>query len=452
MCGRYALALRPGQIRQMFRDDNIPVDEAPDDEDDDNNDNNNNDDGRSNEPRQSYNFAPGYRGVVYRADVPDWGAGQRTRRHVKASKDTDDAPASSLDAETEEHGEKTDQDQTSESVHYKLQAMKWGLIPFWTKHNPGYGSLMKTINCRDDSLAQKGGMWSSMKARKRCIVVAQGFYEWLKKDGGREKIPHYIRRKDGRLMCFAGLWDVVLYENEEEKQYTYTIITTDSNKQLTFLHDRMPVILDNGSENMDKWLDPKRDVWSNELQSLLKPYDGELEVYPVSKEVGKVGNDSPTFIIPINSKENKSNIANFFAKSPAKKEKWYPKEEPVVKTEKMEESQPEIKVDKDEGFVVDDTKESMFKDETEEYTKGGTVAGVKREADDDLLPAQTPRKKPTVITPKKGRNVEKEETSSPRKGGGRRKISATSNDSKSPAKPSKSAGTQKITKFFANSS
>ncbi len=53
-----------------------------------------------------------------------------------------------------------------------------------------------------------------MKARKRCIVTVQGFYEWLKKDGGREKIPHYVRRKDGKLMCLAGLWDVVQYESK----------------------------------------------------------------------------------------------------------------------------------------------------------------------------------------------------------------------------------------------
>ncbi len=82
----------------------------------------------------------------------------------------------------------------------------------------------------------------------------------------------------------------------------------------------MPVIMDNGSEKMRKWLDPKRYEWSKELQSLLVPYDGELEVYPVSKDVGKVGNNSPAFIIPIDSKENKSNIANFFAKGAATKE------------------------------------------------------------------------------------------------------------------------------------
>ena len=80
----------------------------------------------------------------------------------------------------------------------------------------------------------------------------------------------------------------------------------------------MPVILEPGSEAMKTWLDPNRTNWSNQLQSLLKPYEGKLECYPVSKEVGKVGNNSPDFIVPIDSKQNKKNIANFFANAEEK--------------------------------------------------------------------------------------------------------------------------------------
>lgn len=171
-------------------------------------------------------------------------------------------------------------------------------VPFWTKRNPDYKSVMKSINARDDSLAKSGGMWNTMKQKKRCIVVAQGFYEWLKKNGGKEKIPHFVKRKDEQLMCFAGLWDCVQYEGSDEKHYTYTIITTDSNKQLSFLHDRMPVILENGSDQIRTWLDPKRSEWSKELQLLLKPYSGDLECYPVDKAVGKVrqAGASPTHL------------------------------------------------------------------------------------------------------------------------------------------------------------
>lgn len=83
----------------------------------------------------------------------------------------------------------------------------------------------------------------------------------------------------------------------------------------------MPVILDIKSEGIRTWLDPSKHEWSRELQSLLRPYAGDLDSYPVSKDVGKVGNDSPSFIIPISSKENKSNIANFFTNAAQEKQK-----------------------------------------------------------------------------------------------------------------------------------
>lgn len=118
-----------------------------------------------------------------------------------------------------------------------LKFRSTGLIPFWTKRNPDYGSVMKTINARDDSLVANGGMWNTMKRGKRCVVVAQGFYEWLKKNGGKEKIPHYTKRKDGQLMCFAGLWDCVQYEgrvaphNHEFSLCTGDIVLTLSQAQ-----------------------------------------------------------------------------------------------------------------------------------------------------------------------------------------------------------------------------
>lgn len=169
----------------------MPVYEAPEDEGD-------------GAPRQSYNFAPGYNGIVYRADVPYWGAGARShRKGEEAGAEEQDASEDAQQAE-DEHGAQDGK------TRYKLQTMKWGLIPFWTKRNPDYGSMMKTINCRDDSLIENRGMWNTMKQKKRCIVVAQGFYEWLKK--GKEKVPHFIKRKDGKLMCMAGLWDCVQYD------------------------------------------------------------------------------------------------------------------------------------------------------------------------------------------------------------------------------------------------
>ncbi|KAM0252969.1 hypothetical protein ACHAP5_000832 [Fusarium lateritium] len=332
MCGRYALALRPSQIRQMLVDDGLEVDDAPEDTGDD-------------APRNSYNFAPGYHGVVYRADTSNRGAERNDENH--------DNQADGMVKPT----------QPKDHPEYKLQSMKWGLIPSWTKRNPDYGSMLKTINCRDDSLSSPGGLWASMKARKRCIVIAQGFYEWLKV--GKDKVPHYVKRKDGHLMCLAGLWDCVQYEGSKESLYSYTIITTSSNPQLKFLHDRMPVILDPHSSDVATWLDPSRDQWSNELQSLLKPWTRDLEVYPVSKDVGKVGNNSPTFIIPLDSKENKSNIKNFFA----------------IKSEKKEDVTERAR---DETKKAHDNETNNDKAETSETTKDNKVDVTnKRKATED---------------------------------------------------------------------
>lgn len=428
----------------MLQDDNMDVYDAPADEGD-------------GAPRQSYNFAPGYHGIVYRADVPDYGAGPTREAKSKGSTTAATADADTSTSTTGANkardaasaitaADTADGSHSNEETHYKLQSMKWGLIPFWTKRNPDYGAMMKTINCRSDSLSQSGGMWNSMKGRKRCIVIAQGFYEWLK-TGPRDKSPHFVKRKDGKLMCFAGLWDCVRYEEENEeyedkkKNYTYTIITTDSNKQLQFLHDRMPVILNPASEEMKVWLDPGRWEWSKELQDILKPFEGELEVYPVSKEVGKVGNNSPSFIIPIASRENKSNIANFFANAQAKGKK--------------EEAKKDVEV-KREAAGTAPVKETKTVDEVvEEADDGGMgvspVAAAKkkkRQGDDEVKSEEPPLKKEAVSSPP----TKTKASPSPSKPATRssKTISATSNGTKSPVK-TKGNGTQKITKFFGNS-
>lgn len=366
----------------------MQVDEAPDDED----------------VRETYNFAPGSFGAVYRADIP-------VRDHS--------SPAKAVEGQDEEHDEQANKD--PKTPRYKLQSMKWGLIPFWTKRQPDYGSLMRTINCRDDSLIDDRGMWTTMKRRKRCIVVCQGFYEWLKKGpGGKEKIPHFVKRKDGDLMCFAGLWDCVSYEGElevlfetdcsrfrtnqtvcagsEDKLYTYTVITTSSNPYLKFLHDRMPVILDPNSPEMKTWLDPSRSTWSKDLQAILKPYEGELECYPVSKAVGKVGNNSPEFIVPIDSPENKSNIANFFANA---KKKESPKKEPVsletkIKDEKNTDAETHG-VKRKHAEDTRTTREDGRKQKLEQSLKSPSPQKKMRSATHN-----TPKKKGTGVNPTDG--------------------------------------------------
>lgn len=442
----------------------MPVAEAPDDEGDQ-------------APRQSYNFAPGYHGIVYRADVPDHGAGDRTHdRHGKEDETTTN--------NEEDHDRDTTSADDDHPVQYKLQSMRWGLIPFWNKRAPNYGSMMKTINCRDDSLLENKGMWNTMKQSKRCIVLAQGFYEWLKSpSSSRIKTPHFVKRKDGKLMCITGLWDCVRYEGKEEQDrlYTYTIITTDSNRQLRFLHDRMPCILENGEE-VRIWTDSRRDRWSKELQGLLRPYEGELECYPVSQEVGKVGNNSPSFIIPVDSSENKSNIANFFGggkkmggeKKVVEQGKARAKVEEVrkegvkgenVKTKEVKkegakgENVKAKEFNKEEAKGEDIQDDQAIKHEPDEDRKTidheGTEDnaplpipaeeevkhGIKRELDD--VPEDEPPKKlpkPSTNPPPKKKTPVK---------GGKRSRSATSNNTASPTKVTgKDKGSQKITSFF----
>jgi hypothetical protein len=283
-------------------------------------------------------------------------------------------------------------------------------------------------------------MWNTMKKRKRCIVLCQGFYEWLKKNNGKERIPHYIKRKDNQLMCFAGLWDVVKYDDSEEKNYTYTIITTDPNKQLGFLHDRMPVIFNPGSEKIRTWLDPQRHEWSNELQSLLEPFDGELEIYPVNKDVGKVGNDSPSFIIPIDSAENKQNIANFFKTGNKLGKKI--KEEGKIDEDKS-------KVEAKTSTPVKEESEKLHLNENSETNAPLLLSppsrtGIKREFDDsfDCDTADEP-------TSPKVAGLSQPNTPARSKTGKKMHSATTNSNSSKVASPSKNAnGSQKITSFF----
>lgn len=115
-----------------------------------------------------------------------------------------------------------------------IDCMKWGLVPHWTEAPPTHGSLLNTINARDDKVVEPRGLWSTVKGKRRCIILCEGFFEWLNK--GKDKIPHFTKRTgaDEPLMCLAGLWDSVTYKGTSEELHTFTIITTSSNKYLSF--------------------------------------------------------------------------------------------------------------------------------------------------------------------------------------------------------------------------
>ncbi|KZV72424.1 DUF159-domain-containing protein [Peniophora sp. CONT] len=184
-----------------------------------------------------------------------------------------------------------------------LHTMKWGLVPHWSKKED---TSLSTINARAESLCESGssGIWGSIKGKRRCVVPAQGYYEWLKK--GKERLPHFTKYKDGKLVLFAGLYDIAHIEGREEPLYTFTIITTAAPKGFDWLHDRQPVILDS-SASIDSWLDTSTEGWNKHLAHLLDSLPNateKLDCYAVPKEVGKVGNESPSFIVPVEKRRD----------------------------------------------------------------------------------------------------------------------------------------------------
>ncbi|KAI8086123.1 uncharacterized protein BX664DRAFT_334964 [Halteromyces radiatus] len=195
----------------------------------------------------------------------------------------------------------------NDSGQLMLQTMKWGLVPSFAKTMPD----MQPINARDDTLLTGSPMYDRIKSDKRCIVVADGFYEW-KKLGNGKKVPYYTRRKDGQLMFFAGLYDKAHPQDwNEPVLYSTIIVTTGPSSFFSFLHDRMPVILD--KKEAYQWLD--RSIrWSNDLIKLMKPFQGELDCYQVTDKVGPVSNESSDFILPVDTL--KGSISSFFGKQP----------------------------------------------------------------------------------------------------------------------------------------
>lgn len=175
----------------------------------------------------------------------------------------------------------------------KVELLKWGLIPFWAK-DPSIGNKM--INARAETLAEKASFKTPFR-RKRCIILASGFYEWKKIPGTKLKQPFYISLKDKSVFAFAGLWDS-WKQSDSNFLKSCTIITTSPNELMSEIHDRMPVIL--APDSIPKWLHVEEQE-TQSLQILLEPFDSNLmEAYEVGKYVNIPGYDSSDCIKPIN--------------------------------------------------------------------------------------------------------------------------------------------------------
>jgi putative SOS response-associated peptidase YedK len=177
-----------------------------------------------------------------------------------------------------------------EGATREMVLLHWGLIPFWAK-DPTIGARM--INARAETVADKPAFRHAFR-RRRCLVVADGFYEWQKQDGGKQ--PYFIHLADGRPFAFAGLWELWKGPDEAIVQ-SCTLLTTEPNELMSPLHNRMPVILH--PRDYGLWLD--LDVQDPaQLTPLLRPYPAQqMDAYPVSRFVNRPGNDDPRCIEPL---------------------------------------------------------------------------------------------------------------------------------------------------------
>lgn len=167
-----------------------------------------------------------------------------------------------------------------------LDELTWGLVPSWAK-DPAIGTRL--INARAETVSEKASFRAAFR-RRRCLVPADGFYEWQAVPGGKQ--PYRVTLPEAGPFAFAGLWEHWRGRDGQEIK-SFTILTTDANAQLRPIHTRMPVILP--LEAHRRWLDPSAPGGAE----LLRPYAGELHVYAVSRHVNSPKNDDPECVAPL---------------------------------------------------------------------------------------------------------------------------------------------------------
>lgn len=170
----------------------------------------------------------------------------------------------------------------------ELVALKWGLVPAWSKEPR---TEYSTINARAETVDQKPTFKSAFISR-RWLIASDGFYEW-KKNADGTKQPYFIRLADSKPFAFAGIWE--RWERDGQVLESCAIIVTTANTLMAPIHDRMPVIL--SPDYYDAWMNP-RETDSSRLKSLLLPFNADrMKAYPVSTEVNSPRHDSATLIV-----------------------------------------------------------------------------------------------------------------------------------------------------------
>ena len=175
----------------------------------------------------------------------------------------------------------------------EIAPMQWWLLPFWSKSRT---IKFTSFNAAIEGIETKASFREPFRKR-RCLVPADGFYEWWREKEGSPKRPHFIRRRDDGFFCFAGLWDRWESKNTADVIDSCTIVTTPANELLGRIHHRCPVIL--SAEHYDEWLDPAmHDV--QRLKQILGPFDPKAyQMYEVGRYVSNPRNQGPQCIEPL---------------------------------------------------------------------------------------------------------------------------------------------------------
>eukprot|EP00029_Vermamoeba_vermiformis_P000890 TRINITY_DN11065_c0_g1_i1.p1 TRINITY_DN11065_c0_g1~~TRINITY_DN11065_c0_g1_i1.p1 ORF type:complete len:344 (-),score=79.19 TRINITY_DN11065_c0_g1_i1:184-1215(-) len=290
----------------------------------------------------------------------------------------------------------------------EIVSMKWGLVPSFSKSEKGTGHLM--INARSESVAEKP-MFSRLAKNRRCVVIADGYFEW-DKSNPKQKQPYFFRfpksykkfetfqdeKKNKELIkmehapiLFAGLYDMWKNKETEEVVFTCTILTVAADKKIEWIHDRMPAILD--YDQIDEWISTSTSM--EHALSLIKPYTDPLEVYPVSTVVGNVRNDVPECTEPIDLKKG-STIKGKTTMKAGALDKFFKKE-----------PKNEIKEEKKEILTRDIKKEVPIKPDPHAEVPAGTKRK-RSEKEDDVMnsddeEASRPTKRSKTVAIKKER-------------------------------------------------
>ncbi|MFP4418956.1 MAG: SOS response-associated peptidase [Desulfococcaceae bacterium] len=177
----------------------------------------------------------------------------------------------------------------------RLGKLRWGLVPHWAEEASAAGRL---INARSETAHEKPSFRTAFR-RHRCLIPADGFYEW-KKAGYGPKQPFFIHRPDREPFAMAGLWDI--WREGENDYRSCTVLTRPAEGPTAELHDRMPVILD--GESHDGWLDPEAQAVDALRRLLAEKAVTDLDFYPVSPRMNKPSHDAPDCVEPVNADDS----------------------------------------------------------------------------------------------------------------------------------------------------